>query len=277
VTARDRIVLAVIGAVAVLAAFWYLVLAPKRDDAKALDAKISAAQTRLTTAQSSASDAEAAKARYDRDYATVARLGKAVPVDDDVPSLVYQLEAASHTEHVDFRKIDLSTSSTAGASAPSNAANAAKSTTTTSTTTTSTPGASAGGLPTTATSSASTASTTLPPGATVGAAGFPTMPFAFSFDGSFFHMEDFLRRLDRLTTVRNDSIDVKGRLLTVDGITLKASSKGFPQVNASLAATAYLLPADEGLTNGASSSSPGSAPTSASGTPSAADTFRSDR
>ena len=35
-----------------------------------------------------------------------------------------------------------------------------------------------------------------------------------------------------------------------------ASRKGFPQVQASLAATAYLLPADEGLTDGGTPTAP---------------------
>ena len=42
-----------------------------------------------------AAAADRARAGYDRDYATVARLGKAVPENADVPSLVYQLETAA--------------------------------------------------------------------------------------------------------------------------------------------------------------------------------------
>ncbi len=250
-TARDRIVLLVVAAAAVLAGFWFLVLTPKRDDGKELDAKVAAAETRLQAAQASASAAQDAKQRYDRDYATVARLGKAVPVDDDVPSLVYQLESVSKHNKVDFRSIKLDSSST-----PTAAAGAA--------------GATAG--------SASTAGAALPPGATVGAAGFPTMPFSFAFDGSFFRLEDFVRDLDRLTSVRgDDSIDVKGRLLTIDGIALQAGPKGFPQVSASMSATAYLLPADEGLADGATATAPGAATATATPNTSAAQSFRSDR
>src|SRR5439155_1438764 len=62
--------------------------------------------------------------------------------------------------------------------------------------------------------SASAAPAALPPGATVSAAGFPTMPFTFDFQGSFFSMQHFLRALDDLTTVDGKTIKVKGPLLT---------------------------------------------------------------
>ena len=64
------------------------------------------------------SSAQAARDRYDRDYATVARLGKAVPVQDDVPSLVYQLETTAHDSHVDFRRIALTASASAARHGP---------------------------------------------------------------------------------------------------------------------------------------------------------------
>jgi hypothetical protein len=250
VTARDRIVLLVVAGLAVLAGFWFLVLGPKRDDAKAISDQLSAAQQRLETAQQSASSAEAARRRYASDYATVARLGKAVPVQDDVPSLVYQLESTAHDHHIDFRSIKLEASGAPSTSAPaSNAAAAA---------------ASANG--TTPAAATSAAAATLPPGATVGAAGFPTMPFSFNFDGSFFDMQKFLRSLDGLTTAQGQNITVKGRLLTVDGFSLKASRKGFPKVQANIAATAYLLPSDQGLTNGATPADPAGSSSSSSST-----------
>ena len=60
----------------------------------------------------------------------------------------------------------------------------------------------------------------LPPGAAVGAAGFPALPFSFSFDGSFFEMKKFLASVDRLTRVNDNDIDVRGRLITIDRIVL---------------------------------------------------------
>jgi hypothetical protein len=265
VTTRDRTFLIVAGAIAVLGAFWFLALSPKRKDASNLSAQVTAAQARLQTAQASAAGAQAAKARYANDYATVARLGKAVPVDDDVPSLVYQLEHTAHDTHVDFRKIAL---------AP-NASSSAASTATTQAAAV----ASANGTGTT--SSASAVTSALPPGVAVGSAGFPTMPFSFDFTGSFFGMQKFLKSLDALTDVQGTQINVKGRLLTVDGISLQAGPNGFPQVDATVAVTAYLLPADEGLTAGTdpAAATGAATPTATSSTSTSTPTasFRSDQ
>jgi Tfp pilus assembly protein PilO len=242
VTARDRIVLIVVGLAAVMAAFWFLAISPKRKDATDLSAQITQAQARLDTAQASAGSAEAAKARYTADYATVARLGKAVPVDDEMPSLVYQLEQTAKANHVQFNSIKL-TGGTGGAPSALSALASGS---------TSTPG--------------STVSAALPPGATVGAAGFPTMPFSFDFTGSFFNMQRFVKALDNLTTVNGKSISVKGRLLTVDGISLQAGPKGFPQVDASVVVTSYLLPSDEGLLPGGATATAPATPSTSTAT-----------
>lgn len=237
-TARDRTVLIVVGLVAAMAAFWFLAISPKRKDADALGAQISQAQARLDAAQQSAASAQAAKANYRTDYATVARLGKAVPVDDEMPSLVYQLEQTAKANHITFNSIKLTGGGGSSSGSPATASGSSA-----------TPG--------------STVSAALPPGATVGAAGFPTMPFSFNFTGTYFDMQRFIKALDGYTAVNGKSISVRGRLLTVDGIALDAGPKGFPQVDASVVVTSYLLPSDEGLTNGATAAAP-AAPTSTS-------------
>jgi hypothetical protein len=100
------------------------------------------------------------------------------------------------------------------------------------------------------------------------------MPFSFTFDGSFFDMEHFLRALDRLTFVRKDTLRVAGRLVTINGLTLSASRKGFPKVQASISANAFLVPADEGLTAGATPQAPaGQTGSAASTAPSATATL----
>ena len=240
-TARDRSVLIVVAMLGVLGAFWFLAISPKRKEASDVAAEVAAAQTRFDAAQASAASADAARKQYSTDYATVARLGKAVPVDDDMPSLVYQLSHTAKVNHVDFRSIKL-TSTGGGTAAPTGAAAAVASANGNTSATGSTP--------------AATVTPALPPGATVGTAGFPTMPFSFNFTGSFRNMQRFLKAIDGFTAVKGKSINVKGRLLTVDGVGLKAGVKGFPDVDATVAVTAYLLPADEGLTAGATPATP---------------------
>ena len=213
VTGRDRIVVMVVAAVALLGAFFFLAVSPKRAEVKAVDAKIATAQQRLDAARSSVATAQQAKRDYDTDYAAVARLGKAVPLDDNVPSLIYQLQSASHSSKVDFRSLKLESSGAGAPAAPAATAAAAPATApdaSKSGSSSSTLGPAAGATPAPATQLAAAA---LPPGATVGAAGFPTMPFTFIFDGSFFDMEHMLRDVNRFITVDGKSVSVRGRLL----------------------------------------------------------------
>ena len=46
------------------------------------------------------------------------------------------------------------------------------------------------------------------------------MPFSFGFKGSFFELGKFFNRLDRFVAVRNGGLDVTGRLLLLNSITL---------------------------------------------------------
>jgi hypothetical protein len=90
----------------------------------------------------------------------------------------------------------------------------------------------------------------------VGTAGLPTMPFSFTFQGGFFRLSDFFARLDALIRAGKNGVDARGRLLTVDGLSLSASPKGFPNMTATVAATAFLVPPSEGATNGATPNAP---------------------
>ena len=267
-TGRDRMVLMVVAVVALFGAFFFLAVSPKRAEVKAVDTKIAAAQQRLDAARTSVATAQQAKRDYDTDYAAVARLGKAVPLDDNVPSLIYQLQSSAQGSKVDFRSLKLeSTGSTPAPAAPAVTAAATPATpdSSKSGSSSSTPAA----TPAPATQLAAAA---LPPGATVGAAGFPTMPFTFIFDGSFFDMEHMLRDVNRFITVDGKSVSVRGRLLAIDGFSLEAAPSGFPAVTATMRATAYLLPANQGLTAGATATAPAAAGTPAAPAASTAST-----
>jgi hypothetical protein len=239
-TTRDRIMLLAVAAVAVLAGFWFFAIGPKRDDAKVLDGKLAAAQQRLQTAQDAANQAEAAKSRYRKDYAAVARLGAAVPGDDNTATLLFQLQAAARGARVDLRTFSV----TGGASASANSTPAASSASGSSSSGSSASGSSSSSSTSAPATQAATA--TLPPGASVGTAGFPTMPFEFTFHGSFAEMQELLRSLHGFVRVNGDDVAVSGRLLTVDGISLVPTT--FPQVTAKIEATAFLLPADQTAT-----------------------------
>lgn len=244
---RVPIVIALVAVVA-LAAFWTQVLGPKRKEAADLQAQVSTAETTLAGTRSQVASLRTAKESFVTDYASVTRLGKAVPTDDDMSSLMVQIDAAAKRSGVDFRTIQLSGGGGTTTPAP----------------------ATAGATPAQATTA------TLPPGASVGTAGFPTMPFSFEFDGKFFTLSDFFARLHRLVRVHGTGVDVTGRLLTVDAFTLAPGPAGFPSVSATVGATAYLLPGANGAAIGTTpvattaGATGAAAPASASATPAGA-------
>jgi len=253
VTTRDRFVVIVLVAAALLAGFWFMLLAPKRKEASDVRGKVIVQEQKLAKARGAVAAAQEAKARYNADYAAVAALGQAVPADDDVPSLIVQVDRAAERERVSFRSLALDSSGTAqqpSAPTPAPAPPPAPAKGTEDKGSTAAP-APAPAPPTQA------AASSLPPGASVGPAGFPTMPFTFEFTGSFFRLEDFLARLNAFTRVRSDGdIAVRGRLLSVDTFDLKAAPSGFPKIAASVHATAFVLPPGQGLTAGATPAGP---------------------
>ncbi|MGI8592882.1 MAG: hypothetical protein ACR2ML_00670 [Solirubrobacteraceae bacterium] len=84
-TKRDRIVLTTVLVVGGLAGFYFFALKPKRAELAKLDTDIAGQQRQLDEARSLVQSSRVARGHFAGDYATVARLGKAVPVDDDVP------------------------------------------------------------------------------------------------------------------------------------------------------------------------------------------------
>jgi hypothetical protein len=243
-TARDRIVLVVLVLAGLFAGGWFLVFAPKREQASRLSEQIDSQRGARDAALADVAAGSAARATYARDYATVARLGAAVPQDDNLASLLVQVRDAADATGVDFREVRTGQQSGAAAPAPAGPAAASQ-----------------------------TVTATLPPGALVGAAGFPTMPFGFTFEGNFPRLSDFVGRLERFLVVNDRTLTVRGRFMTIDGIGLVAAAGGFPHVRASVAATTYLLPADQGLTAGATAQSPvGAAADGPDGDPTASTT-----
>lgn len=238
-SARDRTVLAVICGVVAILAPWLLVIQPKRDEAAKLGTQITAEQSQLNSARSQLAAGAAARAAFASSYTTLVRLGEAVPTDDNTPSLIYQLQAAARRTGVDFESLTFNAGSSGGSAPPSAAAGA----------------------------SAQASSASLPPGATIGAAGFPIEPFTFTFQGNFFHLANFLGRLQRFVVAGNQHLSVSGRLMTLNSISLGAGSAGFPQITATISATTYLLPASQGLLNGATPAGPAAASTQTVSTP----------
>ena len=223
-TKNKTLLIAVLATAAAAAAFWFLALAPKREEATALEGKIATKQTEVAAAQQTLASYQKSKASYGKNYATVVRLGKAVPEDDDVRSLLVQLDAEAGGTHVDFRTIQIG-----GSGAPSAAA---------------------------AETAGSTAATPPPGAVSVGSAGFSAMPFTFSFKGTFSNLSQFFARMERFVTLRNKQMNVTGRLLRLESIDLQVDQAGFPNIRAQIGANSYLVPETQGLTAGATPQGP---------------------
>jgi Tfp pilus assembly protein PilO len=111
-------------------------------------------------------------------------------------------------------------------------------------------------------SSASTAAST----------AFTELPFTFSFEGSYFDLEHLFSQLTSFaTSTTSGDLQISGRLLTIESVKLAPASSSVTSKNnkltGSVTATAYTLPASQGLTGAANATSPTGAttPTSTTG------------
>jgi Tfp pilus assembly protein PilO len=117
-TTRDRLVLMGLVVLAVLGAGWLMVVKPERKKASEVQAQVSSARSSLSSAQDELSQARAAETRYTQAYASIVRMGKAVPPGQEVASLVYELDQASGHRNVSFESITSSEASSSSTSTP---------------------------------------------------------------------------------------------------------------------------------------------------------------
>jgi len=232
-TTRDRLVIMVVGVALALVVGWMAFVSPEQKKAAKAHKEVDSASSQLTAAESQLSDARGAQTRYASAYASIVNLGKAVPPGREVPSLIYQLAQASNHRHVEFSSIVSGTESGSGSGH----------------------GSSSGGSSSTATA----------------LAGFTPMPFTFVFNGSFFGLYHLFHELDRFTVRRaSGELDVRGRLLTIQSVKLapiaegeSAGKRSKGTLMGTITATAYVLPAGQGLTGGATPGAPGAGSASA--------------
>lgn len=231
-TARDRLVVIFAAAIAVLGAAYLLVVSPERKRASTVANEVTTANSRLASAESKLAEARQAQARYSAAYASIVTLGKAVPTSEELPSLIYQLAQATHQRNVDFSSIAAGANGSSSSGSGSSAA-----------------------------------------GAAPAIAGFTQVPFTFVFNGTYSDLERLFATIDH-NVVRNASgqLQVNGRLLTIQSARLGpvpsgSNSKPSNKLTGTITATAYVLPASEGLTAGATAQAPAGAatPSAASG------------
>jgi type II secretory pathway pseudopilin PulG len=220
-TTRDRMVLMTLVVLAVLAGGWLLLVAPERQQAVQAQTLLTTTRQQLQTAQTQAAEARGAQAKYTTAYASLVSLGKAVPAEQEVPSLIYQLDQLSNQRNIDFNSISSGTGS-----------------------------AGSGGSSATSASAAATLTGFTP---------MPfTFVFKGSFFGLYHLLHQVDGFVVRTTA---NGVRVSGRLLTIQGadITLENNATGgaaSERLTATITATGYVLPASQGLTGGATAAGP---------------------
>lgn len=261
----DRAILLALPLLALAIGFYLLVLAPKQAHVSELDKRIDELNAQISAASSSVASAEAARDAYDGNYADIVKLGAAAPDDNDQATFVYSMTQLGQDNDVQLRSWSLADTGEIAPSAP-------PATTDTGATTPGEAGSEGGSgeaapaigdatAPVAATPTEASAAT-LPLGSTVGPAGLPLTPYQFNYSGTFFDVADMLGDLDSTVSVgEGDDLTaqptVRGRLVTVDGFALvNDDRRGFPAVTATMALTNYSVPAEQGISAGATPAGP---------------------
>jgi Tfp pilus assembly protein PilO len=113
---RDKILLTVVAVVGVLAAGWFGLVAPKRDEATQLDAQIATARTNLAGSASRLAQYRAARTSLLKHPAALRESDRALPTRADMPDLLRQLTKTAEGANVDVGDITAGS----GATDPSN-------------------------------------------------------------------------------------------------------------------------------------------------------------
>lgn len=228
-TTRDRLIGMALGAAVILLAAWFLVVSPEKKQISKLNEEVATARQSLAAAQQKLAGDRTAEARYSTAYASIVRMGEAVPPTAQVPALVYDLDQFSNSKRVSFNSISSSSSSSSSSAASSSSS------------------------------------------------GFKQLPFSLGFTGNFFDLYNLFNELTGLA-VQNEKgeVQISGRLLTIQGVSLTVSNESSaatsastsktkkssePKLTGTVTATAYSLPSNQSLTAGATPAGPAGANT----------------
>ena len=222
-TSTNRLIIAIVALALLAGLFWTQMLSPKRDEVKELGAEVERLEASLALHESEITEAEAARKEFPAQYQRLVVLGKAVPRDEDVASLLVQVNRIADRAKGTFSELKLAA---AGGEAPEAA-----------------PASTEGEEPASPTE---VAASLMPLGASIGPAGLAVMPYEVTFDGKFFQIADFINGLDRMVKTGKDDVTVDGRLVTINGFSLKGNEGlGFPWLEAKFSLTTYLTPPSE--------------------------------
>ena len=288
---RDKKIVIVIVPLLVLAAYWFLLLAPKREEATTAAAAQTKAAERLQLAEAATQSAQTAEVDFTDDYAEIVRLGKAIPAQVDMPSLLVQLNSAAAGTGIQFTRITTGErlpAATAATAAPATGSESSGSTPTdaggptaqsasgqavesannaAATSGDANASAEESGVDPADTQTSTSSGSGLPVGggtaapagteaAATSTTGLETVSLELEFVGDFFNLADFFHRTKRFVQVAGREVLVNGRLVTFEGVSFASDTQIFPRIRAELMATVYLSPEAQGATAGATPEGP---------------------
>lgn len=238
-SSTNRVIAAMIVVVVLAGAFWVLLLSPQRDELSKLEARVASEESSLAQKRAEVSAGLAAQKAFPDEYRQLVVLGAATPAESETASLLVQLNRVADHARIKFLNFQLSSSAGAGEAAPPASAPAES--------------AESGAYP----SATEVAASMLPLGASIGPAGLAVMPYTLKFRGDFFHIANFIRGLDSMVKTNNAAVEVTGRLITINSFNLSQDqTAGFPVLDGSFSVTTYLVPPSQGVTGGATPTSP---------------------
>jgi Tfp pilus assembly protein PilO len=302
---RDKKIVIAIVPLLLIAAYWFLLLSPKREEAAKAAQEQTTQEQRRDAAQTAVDQASRAETDFAADYSEIVRLGKAIPAQVDMPSLLVQLDSAAEGTGIHFTKIKTGERAAApfpveaasSESAPPAAADGGPPVAAGGEQAQSAPGGAAEAANTAAgasdqrsaaaeqsgvnpadTQTATSSGSGLPVGGgATGSApagsgsptGLETVPLELEFVGDFFNLADFFHDVKRFVRVAGKDVVVGGRLITIETVNYSSDPAFFPMTKAELKATIYLAPETQGTTAGATPQGPQDTPPAS--TPAAAD------
>lgn len=188
--------------VALLAALWFLAIAPKRSEHAQVTGNVETQQTRLDAAKAQVTSFSAARKQFPGLLIELRRLDRAVPARGDVSTMLRELQRRAKVRDSDLRIValkDAAQAATAGAPATT-------------------------------------------PGAVVGPGGLSALPFTFEYTGRYHDLLDILKTVRRSVRVTSGDLNIHGRLLTIDGLAFKPLDGDVRLTKAVMNATAYIAP-----------------------------------
>ncbi|MDQ3759961.1 MAG: hypothetical protein M3331_08485 [Actinomycetota bacterium] len=229
------------------AAFWFLMLSPKRQEVAELGDKITQLKSDVSAQQQIVAAGRQAQGDYRENFSSLVLLGKAAPADGDMPSMLQQLVSISDRSDTTFGLLKLGT-------APEEPEAAAAQTTVDGAEETEEPVETTPAAPTPVVPTEASASS-LPIGATVGSAGLGRLAYDLSFQGDFFELADLFNGIDEMIAAKAANVDVGGRLITINGFAMTKEEADEP-LDVELSISSYVLPESQGVTAGGTPTTP---------------------